>query len=281
MKRHRLVILLLITSALSARAHEPPAAVFAKLMDAMRGVKTCSFVLDINERIRGEMKHDEFVVKLQAKPYKVYVYSVTPNPGAEALLIDGWNNNKALVNPNHWLIPTLSLNPWGTTLRKNHQYTLWHFGFTYITEILEGNVKKHGNAFYSLLRHESDVTWNGRTYLQLVIENPDFGYRDYTVREGETLVEIGRKLMVNDYMILEANREVKSFTDVRAGQVIRVPVSFGKKIILYIDKRTFLPMVQVIYDDKGMYSRMEITSLIVNPVFNAGDFSKDNGKYGF
>jgi len=273
-------ILVLVPSG-RARTMDPEQVLFRRTMEAMRQVKACSFVLDIHERIRGVVRYDEFVVKLNANPYKVYVYSVTPNPGAEALLIDGENDGKAWINANRFLIPTLSLSPYGAILRKNHQYTLWHFGFGYIHDILNGYAEKYGDRFFGLLRAEEDVVWNGKTYHQLVIENDDFAFVDYTVQPGENLVGIGNKLMVNDYMILEANRGLRNFDDVKAGDRIRVPNSFGKKIVLYIDKDTFLPMVQIVYDHKGLYGRVELTSMILNPAFTPDDFSRHNKHYGF
>ncbi|MCC6385254.1 MAG: DUF1571 domain-containing protein [Bacteroidia bacterium] len=254
---------------------------FDKMLAAMKEVRTASFVLDINERIRGEMKHDQFVVKLNAKPFKVYVYSVTPNPGAEALIITGENNNKALINPNMRLIPSLSLSPYHQLLRKNHQYTLLHIGFDFVYRVCSGYKQKFGNSFSDYLESESEIIWKGQSYYQLVIQSDNFHWTDYTVQQGENLVSIAKKLLVNDYMILEHNRRIKNFDDVKPGQIIRVPSVFGKKIVFYIDKRTFLPLVQIVYDDKGLYSRIEMSSYIHNPLFTIDDFSRKNKKYGF
>jgi hypothetical protein len=284
MKKHIgwLVVAWLVTAGTAAaQPPEPGRAVFGRMIDAMRAVRTCSFVLDIHERIRGEVRYDQFVVKLNADPYKVYVYSVIPNPGAEAILVEGANDGKAIINPNRWLIPTLHLSPYGSILRKNHQYTLWHFGFGYIREVLEAYVKRFGNDFYGFLATAADVTWKGRSCYQLVIDNDRFAYEPYTVQPGENLVKIGARLLVNDYMILEANPDVRNYDDVRAGQVIRVPNSFARKIVFYVDKETLLPVVQIIYDDKGLYGRIEITSLVLNPVFSEETFSRDNSDYGF
>jgi outer membrane lipoprotein-sorting protein len=48
-----------------------------------------------------------------------------------------------------------------------------------------------------------------------------------------------------------------------------------------VDKLSFLPMVQIVYDDKGLYSRIEYSSFVMNPAFTEEDFSKKNKKYGF
>ena len=247
----------------------------------MSNVHACSFVIDVNERIKGVMKHDEYIIKLNTHPYKIYAYSVTPNPGAEALLIKGENHEKAVINPNRFPIPTLNLSPYSHLLRKNHQYTLWEFGFEFIYNVMNSCRKKSGDAFYSFLRLDADVQWKGKTFYQLVIDNKNFAYENYTVNPGENVVKIGAKLSVNDYMILELNPKIRNYDDVKAGQVIKVPATFGNKIILYVDKTTFLPMVQIIYDEKGLYCRAELSSFILNPAFTPEDFSRDNKKYGF
>ncbi|MFI5220286.1 MAG: LysM peptidoglycan-binding domain-containing protein [Bacteroidia bacterium] len=275
------LLIFLFSSLFSHSQHDKAHDIFSKMMKAMDNVQTCSFVVDVNERIKGVMKHDEYVIKLNAKPYKVYVYSIIPNPGAEALLIKGENHEKAVINPNRFPIPTLNLSPYHNLLRRNHQYTICHFGFEYISDILNGYMKKFGETFYSYMYPDADVTWKGKSYYQLVIENKNFGYENYTVKPGENLVKIGEKLIVNDYMILEANPHLKNYDDVKPGQVIKVPNSFGKKIIFYVDKNSFLPMVQIIYDDKGLYGRVEFSSFVLNPVFTKDDFSKENKKYGF
>lgn len=246
----------------------------------MQGVSTCSFVLNLDERIKGEIRSDQFVAKVRAHPYMAYIYSVTPNPGAEAILVKGKNNNKAVVNPNRFAIPTLNLSPYHSLLRKNHQYTLWHFGFNFITDVLQGYKIKYKNAFYTMLQLEPEGP-DEEKYYKLVIDNKSFGYENYTVREGESLVTISEKLLVNDYMILEANPAVHNYDDVKPGQVIRVPNSFGKKVVLLVDRITFLPMVQTVYDDKGLYGRVVYTSFVLNPVFTDADFSRYNKKYGF
>ena len=255
--------------------------VFDKMMFAMSDAKAYSFVLDIQERIKGKFRYDEYIVKLQANPYKAYVYSINPNPGAEGLLIKGENNERACINPNRFPFITLNLSPYSMILRKNHQYTFWQLGFNFIGSVLKDYQKKFGPSFYSHLQLDNDTIIKGKHFYRIVITQINFHFTDYTVKKGETIVTISQKLLVNDYMILEANPGCKHFDDVKAGDVIKVPSVFGKKIELYIDKINFLPLVQIIYDNKGLYSRIEFSSFVLNPGFTELDFSKNNKKYGF
>ncbi len=254
---------------------------YLEMMESLHKLNGSGFVLDLHERIKGEMMHDRFILKVNEKPFKVYVYSLTPNPGAEALLVEGTNDNKAVINANRWYVPTLHLSPYHTILRKNHQFTLWQFGFGYVRKILKGYESRFGDSFYKFLYREADEEWNGKNYYKLVIDYPDFTFTDYQIQAGENLPAIADKLLLNDYMILEANKDVRNFDDVKPGQVIKIPNVFGKKIIFLIDKNTFVPVVQQVYDDKGLFTKIEISSLVINPDFPTNTFSKDNEDYGF
>jgi len=50
---------------------------------------------------------------------------------------------------------------------------------------------------------------------------------------------------------------------------------------LYIDKTNYLPVVQIIYDDKGLFGQYEYNSLIVNPVFAPDEFTSKFKDYKF
>jgi outer membrane lipoprotein-sorting protein len=92
---------------------------------------------------------------------------------------------------------------------------------------------------------------------------------------------IAKRFHVNDQMILELNKNIGDFDDVAAGQVITIPNTFARKLILHIDKKNMLPVKQYIYDLKGLYSQAEFKSLRVNPPLTEMDFNKENPQYGF
>jgi outer membrane lipoprotein-sorting protein len=280
MKKLLLLLLVLMSSAAFAQNYTSK-ELFDKMMASMKEAKTYSFVIDMQERIKGKFRFNQYIVKINAYPYKAYVYSITPNPGAEGLLIKGENSDRACINPNRFPFITLNLSPYSMLLRRNHQYTFWQMGFNFIGSVLSDYQKKFGQSFYNNLQIETDTVSKGRSFYRVVINQSDFHFDDYTVKKGETMVTIATKLLVNDYMILEANPTYKHFDDVHEGDVIKVPNVFGKKIELYVDKINFLPLVQIIYDNKGLYSRIEFSSFVLNPAFTNLDFSRNNKKYGF
>ncbi|HEX5002018.1 MAG TPA: DUF1571 domain-containing protein [Bacteroidia bacterium] len=255
--------------------------IFEKSLSAMEAVKTASYTVNIKERIKDRFVYDRYNVKMQSDPFRTYVYSIQPNPGAEALFLEGCNNGKCLVNPNRFPYINLNLSPHSMLLRKNHQYNILQMGFSYMRNLLSHYETLYGTAFVNMIARTPDTESEGVSYINLVIDNPDYGYKNYTVLKGETVVSIGDKLHINDHMILELNPNIDNYEDVYPGQIIKVPNSFARKIVLRIDKTTLLPMAQTVFDEKGLYSVVEFRNFILNPVLRPEDFSKDNPQYGF
>lgn len=280
MKRF-LLLIFLFTGSKSFCQSLTAKDLFNKTIAAVKNARCYSFVLDMQERIRGTYRYNEYIVKINASPYKMYSYSVNPNPGAECLYVTGENNGKAYVNPGRFPFINFSMSPQNSLLRKNHQYQITQMGFNYICSVLQNFVKKYDGSFYDNLKIETDTFSKGKTYFRLMIEQKNFQFIDYKVQKGETMTSIADKFFINDFMILEANSKYKRYDEVKAGDIIKIPNTFGKKMELYIDKTTFLPFVQIIYDDKGLFSRIEFSSFVLNPNFTEMDFSKNNKKYGF
>ena len=74
---------------------------------------------------------------------------------------------------------------------------------------------------------------------------------------------------------------MKNFTSVKAGQVIKVPITYAKRIVVYIDKLTYLPIYQELYDTKGLMATYEYHNLVVNPVIAPEEFTKGYKDYGY
>ncbi len=273
--------LLLVTAYSQAQKKTDERILFDSMMAAMEKVRTCTYVLNIDERVFGKMGSAQYIAKINVAPLKIYTYSVHPNPGAEALYVTNSNNNKILINPNKFPYINLSLSVNSMLLRKPHQFNILQMGFSYFHGILKKNIVKNGEQFYKSLSLKEDIIHNKKEFHVLEINNTDFGYVNYKVKPGENVTDIANKILVNDHMILEINDGIDDYDDVKADQIIKVPNSFAKKIIIYIDKITHLPLVQIIYDDKGFYTKIEFSSFVLNPVIHPDEFTRHYPKYKF
>lgn len=252
-------------------------SIYQQMMAAITRLKTATFTIEIQQRIYGKMHHGLHHVKIQvSKPLKIYLKSEKPHSGAEVIYIEGANNNRALINPNSFPFINLSLSPDNPLLRKNNHYTIRQTGFTHAYAIMRYYENNEKERFYGKLKLSSDANHH-----ILEIDNDEFAMVNYKVAKGETVTSIAKRFFVNDQMILELNRDISDFDDVSEGQVITIPNSFARKFIMHIDKKTMLPVKQIIYDHKGLYSQVEFKSFRVNPTLTDMDFSKDNPQYGF
>jgi hypothetical protein len=257
------------------------AGLLSKMLDAINNCRTSKYVADVVERIDGKLAASEMIIKVKNNPFSVYTYSINPDPGAEALFVRGENSNELLVNPKKFPYVNINMSPFNSLIRKGHHHTIYEVGFGFMGEVISYNINHREKEFYEGLTYDGEADYKGKSYYKLSINNPSFGYIDYTVQQGENLYIIGRKFYVSDYMILSINKNMNDFNDVKPGQVIKIPSTYAKKFELYIDKTNYLPVVQIIYDDKGLFGQYEYNSLIVNPVFAPDEFTSKFKDYKF
>ena len=252
-----------------------------KMLLAIEQTKTMKYTTRLFERIDGRLNSAENNVKLSVNPFKAYIYLVAPTKGIEILYIAGENGNKALVNPNAFPYVSVYLDPKGSIMRKNQRHTILNLGFTYFAEIAKEAKQKAGKNFNQTFLYKGSIKWENYDCYVIIIDYPEFAYIPYTVKQDETLLTIAKKLKVSEYMILEINPKIKDYHNVHAGQVIKVPNAFAKKTTLYIDKVTYLPVMQAMFDEKGLFEKYEFRNLIANPKIPDEEFSKDYKGYDF
>ena len=166
-------------------------------------------------------------------------------------------------------------------MRKDQHHSLFAFDFNYLIHFLEFLLQKYESQAHEMVEILEDVSWDGRTCYHIEMQNPNFTHTTYTVKEGEDLIGIAKKLSINEYMILDLNDDVDSYTDISEGQVLKIPNDYAKKMSLYLDKEYLLPVNVKVYDDKGLYEHFEYVNLKVDPVIKAEEFTKDYKEYDF
>ena len=252
-------------------------ALIEKIFASVDNVKTLRYSLQCNERIKGRMQHTESRVKLQTSPRKLYLYI----KGIEVLWIQGTNNGEALVNPSSFPYINLNLDPYGSLMRKDQHHTIHEMGFHYLADILKDGMRKAGNNLDKYFKILGEETYDGRPCYKLSISYPDFAWGPYTVKKGENLITIARKLRVSEYMVVENNPKISGYTDVKEGQVIQVPNAYAKLTLLLIDKEYLLPINNRVFDDKGVYETYEYHNMQVNPPIEPEEFTKTYKDYHF
>lgn len=253
--------------------------VLEKSFKAIHDVKSLKYHLKIIERGKKGFNYYESAVKFNKNPRQIYLYI----KGIEVLFLEGKNNNKALVNPGGFPYITLNLDPMGDLMRQDQHHTLNEMGYDYFSTVIQHTLKKvdrsHFDDYFKLLGEEKI---NNRQCYKIIINNKDFAYKDYTVQAGESITSIARKFFVSEYMILEKNPKFKDYFDpLKKGQVIKVPNSYCRSVLLYIDKFYFVPVSVKVIDDKGLFEEYNYHFLQVNPKFEEGEFTRTYKDYKF
>ena len=248
---------------------------------AIDNIETLRFKLKKTERIEGVLKYGEQDVKFNRKPMKVYTYVVAPHKGVEVLYIDGKNNDDAYINPNAFPYMNLNFDPYGSVMRKGNHHTVHEVGFDYIYDILKKTDQISDTEFDKYFLYTGDVKLNNRDCYKLEVDYFNYKLVNYTVLANENVTAIAYKLQLSDYFILELNKNIEDYDDVKEGDQIVVPNAYAKKTILYVDKSNNLPIFQAMYDEKGLFEQYEFLNLLLNPKIAEEEFTRDFKDYGF
>ncbi len=277
----KIVILLLVLFTLNAQ-NQKAEQIFLKMLNSIENTNSLKITFEKIERLEGGKMHKEKMsCKVQYSPkFKVYCYQHYPKKGAEVLYVAGQNNGKALVNPNGFPYTNLNLDPHGSVLMDKQHHSIFETGFKYLGNVLKYLYNKYKATSKNLIVYLGEGQWNGFDVYKIKLVHPNFRYVYYTVKQGEDLIKIARKKHLSEYMIMDINN-LDDFYDVKPGQKIKIPVDYAKAALMYVDKKTYLPVRIVILDDKGVFEEYKYSKVVKNPTFTAKDFSEDNSEYGF
>ena len=260
-------------------------AIVTKMIDAIEAHKSCIYTMRSEERIqsmKSGLRGGDIYTKININPRKSYMKMVTdPNKGTEILYVDGERNDKALVNPGRFL-PTIKLSPYNSLLTKDQHHTLLSAGFSFVAKIVSEGVRKADakQRFDEAFKIVGDVTWNGRNCYKLMIDDPTYTYTTYTAKKGENMFSIASKFLIPEYSLVELNG-VKNFEEDLGGKTLKIPTSYARKTVMYIDKENYFPIFQEVSDDKGIFERYTFYNLVVNPTFKSNEFAEDFDGYNF
>lgn len=251
-----------------------------KAIVSMSSPNAYSYSFKSKERFNGKFIEVGMDAKLSNNPHKIYLNNTAgPNKGKEILYVKGVNNNKALINT----FINISLSPLNSLIRKGNHHTILEVGFGKVTQILKDakNRALKEASFSDVFFLNGEVVLNGRACFKVEIADPTFTYVDYTIKKNESLYNIATKRNVCEQLIIEKNNNLSGFGSGSEGLLIKIPSSYAKKSILYIDKEHYHVVHQEIYDNKGLFEKYTYSNLKINPAFKSDEFSKDFPGYNF
>jgi outer membrane lipoprotein-sorting protein len=253
-------------------------AVILQMIDSTQALKGFKSIIRKTERIEGELVLQVSKVKVSSSPYEIYVRQLSPKSGVEILCANGCK--KAIINLNGFPWINITLDPYGMRMRRHQHHTVHDSGFDLLASILERNLQEFNPAEQTLIRKD-DVFYSGEDAIKIEMVNNAYETKPYKVIDDENIADIAKKFNVNEYAILELNSECGNYEDVRSGQVIIIPSHYGVKMILYISKKTSLPLIIRVYDYKGLFEEYDYTHFQANPQFATNEFDEDFAEYNF
>ena len=259
--------------------------VITKMLAAIAAHKGYSYTMTGYERNIGleTTKKVGIDVKVINNPSKIYVKLTIGNrKDTEILYCKGERDGNALVNAGRFL-PNLTLDPLGTILTEGQRHTIFATGFGVPSQIIGSLVKTADNAkkFDAYFSAPTTVVHNGRNCYKITISNINWNYTTYIADRGENAYSIAQKLLIPEASILELNEFIKTIEDDLGGKTLRIQIGYAKKSIFYIDKETYLPILQEMSDDGGVFEHYEFSNIVINPAFKTDEFSENFPDYKF
>lgn len=247
------------------------------LTAAIEGMKSLRCTVKAQERLGTTYQQARTALKLTYNPQRVYLRT---QKGVEALWVQGQNDGDAWVYPNAFPYVTLSLDPNGTLMRRNQHHSILDAGFGTIADIIRSSGKRQDRAFEQSFRYAGDSTVLGRPCHVLRSSFPQFRYVPYTPTKPETVAQIADKFGCGEYRILERNGlSVEKL--VPAGKQLQVPNGYGRRTLVCVDQKSFLPVSVQVIDDKGLFEKFDFVDVVANQPIPTEEFTKDFEGYKF
>lgn len=265
---------------LAATTPAPPPALTteqltSRMSTAIEGLKFLRCTVKAKERIGGSIQQASSIMKLTYKPLRIYIKN---QKGVEVLWLAGQNNGDAWVYPAAFPYVTLSLDPNGKLMRGNQHHTALQAGFGTISDLLRTTGLRQDNTFSRSFRYTGDTTLQGRTNHVLRSDFPQFRYVSYKAGKNETIATVAERFGCGAYRVIERN-DLTIGEKIPEGKVLQVPNGYGRKTILCVDPKTYLPTLVQVNDEKGLFEKFEFSDVIPNQPIPLEEFTKDYKGY--
>ena len=244
-------------------------------------VITLKYEMHKSERIEGKLKKSIANSKFRRNPLGVYLKQLNPKKGLEVLFPATPGSDKAIINTNSFPWFSFKAEPNGSVMRNDQHPSIIDSGFDHFMGIMKFLTKKYKGETNKLISLKDDTLFDGKECHVILFNNPYYKYIEYEVNKGENLFTIAAKNKVSEYMILDINKDIDNYDDVRAGQKINIPNDYAPRMILYIDKKLNLPLIIKVYDEKSLFELYEYRQLEFNPIISDTEFTHDYKEYDF
>ncbi|MCI5055783.1 MAG: DUF1571 domain-containing protein [Flavobacteriales bacterium] len=267
------LLIILVFSAWNSYAQSSE-ELLQKLFESIEKYHTLVYDFKMTERVENRYVSGQTVTTVRANPYAVYIKKLAEDKVVE-VLYNKERGEDALVNPGSFPWVNLNLDPYSSLMRKNKHQTLFASGFSFFGNILKSIVDEGSDQNKFTIKEQSQ----GQT---LIFERLDYKKSIFTNPKTQTTTELANSKRLSEYAIIESNESLDEYGQVIAkGDQIELPNCYAKKMVLFIDPKTFLPFDIKVYDEKGLYEHYEYKNIQVNPTLDDNEFQPNCKSYNF
>jgi outer membrane lipoprotein-sorting protein len=279
--RSGICLLLVLTFAGADTEHKSISCreIIEQMLDSIKNIKTQRYTVKSTERIGGHLLFAQSNIKINTYPKSIYLFN--PEKGIEVLWVSGKNSGNAIVRSGSVPLMNFNLDPYGSLMRKDQHHTIFDLGFQYIGLTIASTIVKAPKEFDKHFLYAGSIKYDNHDCHQIVINYPEYKYIDYVTGKGETVTSIAQKLNTSDFKIRYINDLSSYFGTIKAGKKLLIPTPYANKAILYIDKKTAIPLSIKVYDEEGLFESYDFTNVVINKPFAENEFSKSYKDYGF
>jgi len=256
-------------------------SIIKEMIEQSKQVNTLQYRFLMQERIKGKMVKRTGCVKINNNPYKFYLNQESPLR-MEVLYVTGCNNGKLLISMKDFPWLTISLGPEESRVRDDQHHSVFEAGFNYVASVLEYLLNKYPDLKETQLKYLGIVTLDEKECYKISFDNSlNYKYINYTVKKGETITDIAKRLKLNDHLIVELNKKVKHLDDIKQGQIIVIPTDYAQKMEIFIDKIKMVPIAMKVFDDKGLYEEFFFLNIKLDAIYDQKEFTHTYKDYDF
>lgn len=254
--------------------------IFAQSLEAIEEVNDYQGEFVKRERIEDELKTEMMFFKF-ARPFKVYLKYIDPNPGQEVLYVRGNNDNRIKAHKGSFPDITVNLSPYGRQAMKDSHQPIMTFGIERQIRIMADihhKATKDGQGSYKV---SDGGVFAGEPVWKVEARLPSTG-RTVRANDDENLWQLAKRVGQDMYVILHHNEEIDSPKDIDEGDEVYVPDHYASRLEYLIGKKTHMPLKETSWDHEGhIYEQYEYQKLQLSPGLTDDDFDPENEEYDF
>lgn len=234
--------------------------VINKLEQSIQQLSNYQFDFSSRERFPNGYTEGSGTVQLYFDPIIIKMKQTAPLKDTELLYDSGKNKDKILVKPKG-LPKGLLLSPNAPKIRKHSHHSILDIGFQNVLDFLKHSQALYGDQFEQMVTIHSAKTLDGKNCLLLSINLTNKTVTEQiTVEQTISIKTLAKQRHISEYKIMELNN-LKSYRKIQAGTTLNLPKHYAHSIDLYLDKSTFLPITQIIYDESGLLEHYDYRNI--------------------